>query len=108
MGSQENVFYLNRCDYHITITPFMARQLDDLTDPASGMVGISAIIGSAINRLHANMAANMRPIPGQETPVEVMPDGDALTALCKLWGVRHQEVVKVALFDAWREWRGMA
>ena len=105
--NQENTFLFAGVWRHITINPLMAMQLDDLTDPTSDHVGLSAIIGFAVNRLHANMAANMRPIPGQETPVEVMPDGDPLTALCELWRVRHQEVVKVALFDAWREWRGM-
>ena len=41
------------------------------------------------------------------TETEVMPDGDNLQALCKLWDAKQQEVVKVALFDNWREWCGM-
>jgi hypothetical protein len=103
--NQENTFLLNGKIRHITITPLVARQLDDLSADYGRNLG--SIIGGSVDRLYRAMRRNMAPLgPGAEP--ETMPDGEPLEALCKLWKVRHQEVVKLALFDAWREWRGMS
>ena len=104
--SRANTFFYNGKNYHITITPLMARQISDLTT-IYGTTELSPVIAGAVDRLHANVAINLGPIPGQMTETEVMPEGDNLQALCKLWDAKQQEVVKVALFDNWREWCGM-
>lgn len=97
--NQENTFLLNGKLRHITITPLIARQLDDLSLAHGRNLG--GIIAIAVTRLYRAMLLHMR-------QSEEMPDGEPLDALCKLWEVRYQEIVKLALFDAWREWRGMA
>lgn len=104
--SQENTFFYNNKNYHVTITAFMARQISDLS-AAYNTAELSPVIAGAVDRLHANVASNLQPIPGQMTPVETMPDGDNLQALCELWDAKQQEVVRFALADAWREWCGM-
>ena len=104
--SRANTFFYNGKNYHITITPLMARQISDLTT-IYGTTELSPVIAGAVDRLHANVASNLRPIPGQMTETETMPDGDNLQALCELWDAKQQEVVRFALFDAWREWCGM-
>ena len=103
--SQENTFFYNGKNYHITITPLMAMQIGALTTIYGA--ALSPVIAGAVDRLHANVAGNLQPIPGQMTPVETMPDGDNLQALCMLWDAKQQEIVRLALFDNWREWCGM-
>ena len=104
--SQENTFFYNGRNYHITITPLMARQIGALS-ATYNTTELSPVIAGAVDRLHANVASNLSPIAGQMTPVEVMPDGDNLQALCELWDAKQQEVVRFALADNWREWCGM-
>ena len=86
--------WIDGANFTFSVSPFMARQLDDLGKEYGGLAEtLRAALGA--------WRVKLRPV------MPLMPEKSDMQALCAFTGLRQQEVLELAVYDLWKGYKGL-